>query len=265
MSVIRVRNVDMAYEEIGHGQAVVLLHGFPFNRTMWREQAEVLSKKYRVIIPDLRAHGESSVGDESARIDDMARDVAALLDHLNVDRTIIGGLSMGGYVSLAFYRLFPLRVRVLVLADTRPQADTEEGKRNREQMAEKVLKEGMEALANAQLSKLLAPATLKDKPEVVQKVRDMIMTTKPEGAAAALKGLALRQDHTSFLPNILPPTLIIVGREDAITPVSDAELMHREIRGSRLEIIEGAGHVSNLEQPTEFNRAIVDFLTGLEP
>jgi 3-oxoadipate enol-lactonase len=265
MEIIRVRNIEIAYDELGHGLPIVLLHGFPLNRSMWQKQAEALSSKYRVILPDLRGHGETSIGEGPIKIDEMARDVAAILDQLNIDRVTIGGLSMGGYVALAFYRQFPLRVRALILADTRPQADSEEGRKNREQMADRVMKEGMTALAEAQIPKLFAASSLKDKPEIVEQVRSMILSTKPKAAAATLKGLAIRQDHTSFLANILPPTLIIVGEEDAITPVADAELMHKEIRGSHLEVIKRAGHVSNLEQPADFNQALLNFLTSLEP
>jgi pimeloyl-ACP methyl ester carboxylesterase len=171
---------------------------------------------------------------------------------------------MGGYVALAFYRLFPLRVRSLVLADTRPQADTEEGKQSREQQAEKALAEGMEGIADALLPKLLSPETMAERPEIVKRLREMMVETDPEGAAAALRGMAARQDQTSFLSRIIAPTLIIAGSKDALTPLADAELMHREIGGSRLQIIEDAGHVSNLERSEEFNRAFVKFLNDVE-
>jgi pimeloyl-ACP methyl ester carboxylesterase len=151
----------MAYDDTGSGPAVLLLHGYPFNRSMWREQTEALSENYRVITPDLRGHGETTATPEPATMDEMARDVAALMDELNIHRAAVGGLSMGGYVTLAFYRRFPLRVRALVLADTRPQADTEEARRNREQQARKALKEGMSGIAETSLPKALAPATSK--------------------------------------------------------------------------------------------------------
>ena len=139
-----LRGIEIAYDDVGSGPSVVLLHGYPFNRSMWREQVEELRKNHRVIVPDLRGHGESAVTPGPATMESMALDVASLLETLNISRATIGGLSMGGYVALAFYRLFPLRVRSLVLADTRPQADTEEAKENREKQAEKALKEGME-------------------------------------------------------------------------------------------------------------------------
>ena len=263
MSVVRVRGIELAYDAVGAGQPVVLLHGFPFNRSMWRGQAETLSASYQVITPDLRGHGEMTVT-ESATMDEMASDVAALLDELKIERAIIGGLSMGGYVTLAFYKKFPERVRALVLADTRPQADTNEAQQAREQQAEKALKEGMSPITETMLPKVLAPGTFNEQPEVAARVREMMLSMQPQGTAAALRGMAAREDHTKLLPQINVPALIIVGSEDAITSPGVSEAMQREIRGSRLEIIEGAGHVSNLERPAEFNRAVKEFLDGLE-
>jgi pimeloyl-ACP methyl ester carboxylesterase len=259
-----VRGIEIAYDDVGSGPSVVLLHGYPFNRSMWRDQVVELQQHHRVIIPDLRGHGESAVTESPATMQRMAGDVASLLETLNISRATIGGLSMGGYVALAFYRLFPLRVRSLVLADTRAQEDTEEAKQNREKQAEKALQEGMEGIADALLPKLLAAQTVAKRPEIVKRVRKMIVETVPEGAAAALRGMAQRQDQTSFLSRIIAPTLIMVGSEDALTPVADAEVMHREIGGSRLQVIEGAGHVSNIENPEEFNKALVKFLRDVE-
>jgi pimeloyl-ACP methyl ester carboxylesterase len=266
MSIALVRGIEMAYEDVGSGPPVVLLHGYPFNRSMWREQAEMLSGRYRVITPDLRGHGETNATQEPATIAEMAQDVAALLDKLEIEQAIVGGLSMGGYVALAFYRLYGLRrVRALILADTRSQADTSDARRNREEQAEKILKQGMSSIVDDFLKKVLTPATLSEQPEIAERVRSMVVTTKPQGAAAALRAMAVRPDQTDFLPEIIAPTLIIVGSEDQLTPPVDAETMHREIRGSRLEIIEGASHLSNLERPIEFNRALKNFLDALQP
>jgi pimeloyl-ACP methyl ester carboxylesterase len=265
MAVCRVRGIELAYDDVGAGVPVVLLHGFPFNRTLWREQTDALASTHRVVAPDLRGHGETEATSEPATMEEMARDVAALLDELKIERAVVGGLSMGGYVALAFYRLFPRRVRALLLADTRAQADTEEAKRAREETAGRALSEGMTAIADAMLPKLLAHTTHMKEPERVERVREMILTTKPVGAAAALRGMALRRDQTSLLVNIFQPALIIVGSEDQITPPADAETMRREIRGSRLEVIEGAGHVSNIERPQEFNAALTKFLRDIQP
>lgn len=261
MSVARVRGIEMAYTLAGEGATVVaLLHGFPFNRSMWDEQAEALRGRYRVLTPDLRGHGETGLGGDVATMEEMAWDVSVLLDELGIERVVLGGLSMGGYVTLAFRRLYPQRVRALVLADTRATPDTEEARRGREKSARKALAEGMTPLVEAMLPKMFAPATFENRPRAVERVREMMSGTKPQGAAAALRGMAVRRDQTDMLREIDVPALVVVGEEDSITPPADAEALHREIRGSRLARIEGAGHVSNLERPAEFNRALSEFL-----
>ena len=263
MSFIRVGDIQLAYTDTGLGQPVVLLHGYPFNRSLWTEQVSTLSNSYRVITPDLRGLGESDSRPGAATMNRMAQDVAELLDHLEISRAVVGGLSMGGYVALAFYKQFPSRVRALVLADTRAQADTEEGRQTRFQQAEKALAEGMAGIADSMLPKLLTPETVSKRPEVVKRVRDMMLKTKPEGAAGALLGMAEREDQTPLLSQIACPALILVGREDPITPVADSEKMHRDIAGSRLVVIDHAAHVSNLERTEQFNVEMVQFLNSL--
>jgi len=260
MTFVRIDDIQMAYTDAGMGRPVVLIHGYPFNRSLWDEQVAALSSSYRVIAPDLRGFGDTDASSGPATMNRMADDVARLMDHLGISQAVIGGLSMGGYVALAFYKQFPSRVRALVLADTRAQADTEEAKQTRVQQAEKALSEGMAGIADAMLPKLLTPETVSKRPEIVKRVRDMMLKTKPEGAASALLGMAEREDQTPLLPTITSPTLILVGAEDAITPVADSEKMHNEIAGSRLVVLENAGHVSNLERSEVFYRTFKDFL-----
>jgi pimeloyl-ACP methyl ester carboxylesterase len=260
----RVRGIEMAYEDTGgHGAALVLLHGFPFDRSMWRGQAESLGGEFRVVAPDLRGLGETPLGVGGVSVEGMAEDVAALLDELNLGRVVLGGLSMGGYVAFEFLRKFPGRVRALVLADTRPQADTEEGRRAREANAQRALKEGMVPIVESMLPKVLSAGTRERGGEVFERVRAMMLGTSPEGAAAALRAMAARRDQTDLLSSINVPTLIVVGSEDAITPPADAEAMSAKIEGSRLVVVEGAGHLSNVEQPEEFSRTLVEFLRAL--
>lgn len=261
MTSIRINDINLAYTDVGTGPPIVLIHGYPFNRSLWTEQTEALNSKYRVVAPDLRGFGESDSSEGTATMARMAEDVAALMDALAIEQAVIGGLSMGGYVALAFARMFPARVKALVLADTRAQADTEEGKQTRHQQAEKALSEGMAGIADAMLPKLLTPDTVSKRPELVKRVRDMMLKTKPGGAAAALLGMAERDDQTEFISSIRVPALILVGREDAITPVADSEKMQSQIEGSRLVVIENAGHVSNLEQTEQFNDALLGFLS----
>lgn len=259
----RVRGIEMAYDDSGgSGAALLLLHGFPFDRSMWRGQAEALGGEFRVVAPDLRGSGETPLGDTST-IEEMAEDVAALLDELNLGRVVVGGLSMGGYVAFELFRKFSGRVRALVLADTRPQADTVEGRRAREENAQRALKEGMAPIVESMLPKLLSAEARERGGEVLERVRAMMLGMTPEGAAAALRAMALRRDQTDLLPSVNVPTLIVVGSQDAITPPADAQAMSAQIEGSRLVVVEGAGHLSNVEQPEQFNRALVEFLRGL--
>ena len=261
MTRLRINNIEMAYTDTGAGRPIVLIHGYPFNRSLWADQIPALSNGHRIVAPDLRGFGESDASPDTSTMNRLASDVASLMDHLQIPRATIGGLSMGGYVALAFYKQFPSRVRALILADTRGQADTEEAKQTRAQQAEKALSEGMAGIADAMLPKLLTPETVSKHPEVVKRVRDMMLKTKPEGAAAALRGMAEREDQTALLPKISVPTLILVGAEDAITPVADSEKMHQAIPSSSLVVLDHAGHVSNLERTQEFNDALLHFLS----
>ncbi len=253
----------------------MLLHGYPFNRSMWSEQIQQLSAEYRILAPDLRGFGDVSdklkfVADADKRqaeayrtittMEKMARDVAALMDELEIDDAVVCGFSMSSYVALEFVHLFPSRARVLVLAGSRAQGPDETEKDSREQQARRILAEGMGFVADSMVPKLLAQRTLKKKPEIVSRVREMILTTDPQGAAAAQRGMAARRDYSSELPGINAPTLIIGGRDDQIRQPQDAEFIHRGIRNSRLQFIEDAGHLMNMEQPEAFNRTVWDFL-----
>lgn len=260
MTSTRVNNIEIAYDDKGSGPAVVLIHGYPFNRSMWMDQVSSLTDRHRVITMDLRGHGDTEASTGASTMQLMAEDVARLMDELGIERAAVGGLSMGGYVTLAFYQLFPTRVEKLLLADTRAQADTAEGKATRAEQAQKILAEGMAPIVDTMLPKLISPDTVSKRPEVVKRVRDMMLHTKPEGAAAALRGMAEREDQTPRLSQINVPALIIVGREDPITPLADSEKMHELITDSELVVIENASHVSNIEQPEQFNRALRKFL-----
>jgi 3-oxoadipate enol-lactonase len=271
----------LAFDEAGSGPAVILLHGYPFDRSMWREQMDFLSANgYRAIAPDLRGFGEMSdklqfVANADRReterqaeayrttittMGDMAGDIVALMDELKIDQAVICGLSMGGYVALECVHLFPTRARALVLAGTRAPADNEQERQARLQQVEQMLAKGMSGIAETSLPKLLAPRTLAEKPEVVARLREMILHADPQSAAAAQRGMAVRRDYSDDLANIKVPTLVIVGRDDPIRPVADAEFMHVRIRESSLEIIEDAAHMTNMEQPKVFNQALMDFL-----
>ena len=193
-------------------------------------------------------------------MDDMARDVATLMDELKIDQAVICGLSMGCYVAFEFADLFPSRVSALVLAGARCEGPDKAEKQSREQQARRVLEQGFTPSVDNIIQSLLAPRTLSDKPEVVARVREMVKQTDPRGAAAAQRGMAARRDYSPGLAGITAPTLIIAGRDDGVRKPIDAETIHRGIRGSQLEIIKDAGHLMNMEQPEVFNQVVIEFL-----
>ncbi|ANZ39260.1 hydrolase [Lentzea guizhouensis] len=257
-----VNGITIGYDDEGTSDHVlVLVHGHPFDRTMWRPQVEHFSARgWRVITADLRGYGETTVVPGVTPLSTFARDVVGLLDHLGVDRFVLGGLSMGGQIVLEVQRLFGDRVRGLLLADTFAQAETPEGKVVRNEMADRLLREGMSGYADEVLTKMVAPHNVEALPEVAAHVSGMMHNAPPEGAAAALRGRAERPDYTDLLGTIEVPTLVVVGSDDEFTPVRDAEYMHERVPGSTLVVVHGAAHMPNLERPAAFNKALDDLL-----
>ncbi|MET9561438.1 MULTISPECIES: alpha/beta fold hydrolase [Streptomyces] len=239
---------------------LVLIHGHPFDRTMWAPQVAAFSAERRVIVPDLRGYGASPVVPGITPLSVFAEDVAALLDELRVPEFVLGGLSMGGQIAMECYRLFPERIRGLLLADTFAAAETPEGKASRGAMAERLLREGMGGYAEEVLYRMVAPYA---PPEVAAHVHRMMTGTSAEGAAAALRGRAERPDYRELLTRVGVPALVVVGEDDGFTPVSDARAMHEALPDSVLDVVPGAAHMPNLEQPAHFNKSTTDFLTRL--
>lgn len=260
MQSVLVNDIELAFRDIGAGAPLLLVHAFPLSSAMWQPQIEGLTPSYRVIAPDLRGFGASPLGSAHPSLDQHADDLARLLDHLAIDRVIFGGLSMGGYIAFAFWRRYRERVQALILADTRPQPDTDEGKNVREQNARLAETRGAAAIADQMLPKLLsdnAPGELR------AQVRQMIEANQPEGIAAALRAMAARVDSSDLLATIDVPALIVVGMEDTLTAPSVARDMHEDIPISRLVEIPNAAHLPNLEQPERFNAALREFLGGI--
>lgn len=258
---IKLSDFTIAYEDTGRGLPLLLIHGFPFNHRMWHPQIEALSGSARVIAPDLRGHGESTPVPGPYSMDQLAGDLAELLDTLNVKQPIVlCGLSMGGYISFAFYRRFPGRVAGLILAATRAKPDTQEGKANRDKTAEKTRKEGVRSVADSMIEKLFAPQTLRQNPDLVEQVRTMMAGTSEEGMIGALMGMKERPDSTPTLEEIQPPALIIHGRDDQIVPLEEAEAMQSTMRDAKLVVVPDAGHLVNMEQPEAFNHAVRRYL-----
>ncbi|WP_328603066.1 alpha/beta hydrolase [Amycolatopsis sp. NBC_00345] len=257
---------SLAYDDHGAGNPgttglpLLLVHGHPFDRSMWRPQAEYLvSRGHRVVVPDLRGYGEST-GPAVTDLAGFARDLIALADHLGLAEFGLGGLSMGGQIVMQTVRDHPGRVRALLLADTFPTKETAEGKLARNAAADRVLAEGMARYADELLPKMVSAETLRDSPDVAKHVLTMMRDAPAEGAAAALRARAERPDYREVLDQVSVPTLVVVGSEDEFTPVADAELMHRLVAGSRLAVVRGAGHLPNLERAAEFNDVFGRFL-----
>lgn len=266
MNTAHINGVSIAYRDQGSGPAILFIHGHPFNQSMWDPQVAALTWKYRVITYDIRGYGASEVPTaEATTLETMASDINALLDHLNIPKAIIAGLSMGGQIAMAFAEQYPQRLSGLILAATFPQADTEETIKTRRATAERFLQQGSVLPGGEMIPKLIAPASLKRDPEIAVKVFTMIAHTPPAGAATALRGRALRKDYTEALTHITVPTLIIVGTEDSYIPLETAKQMHRSIPNSHLEIFEAIGHLPNLEATDRFNAVLHSYLENLSP
>lgn len=308
MNQVLVNGITTAYEDVREGENVlVLVHGHPFNRSMWRPQVECIEnlnrardlevalpmpilgfgdqsestsgdcraarvehehdyamRSWRVIVPDLRGYGESMLVSGKTTLDVFANDIAALLDSLDIQKVVIGGLSMGGQIVMEFCRQYPERVRGVLLAATMCRAETPEGKRQRADMAERLLREGMKPYAEEVLPKMVAPANLRAFPELGEHVLTMMRSTNPIGAAAALRGRAERPDYAETLARVAVPALVVVGDEDAFTTRDDADQMNGLLKRSELVWMKGVGHLPNLEREAEFNDALARLLRRAE-
>jgi pimeloyl-ACP methyl ester carboxylesterase len=255
----------LAYTDEGPGPVVVLLHGFPLGRMMWKEQVTGIGSIYRVIAPDLRGHGDSPAPDGDYTIDEMADDVVELLDTLHVSGpVVVGGLSMGGYVALSLMARYPQRVRALMLMDTRAAADSPEAAQKREELARAVLAAGQAGPAvEAMTPRLFAKLTLEERPEKVAPLRELMQRNTARGVVGALRAMASRPDRRVDLAAIRVPTLVLVGEEDVVTPPDEAQALADAIAGARLEVIPAAGHLAPYENPGVANAVILRFLDGL--
>lgn len=250
----------MAYDDRGRGLPLLFIHGYPLNRTLWEPQIDDLSYTTRVLTVDLRGHGESDPMPGPYPMDLLADDCISLLDALGITTPIvICGLSMGGYVTFAFYRRYAARVAGLILTATRAGADSSESKANRDKSAVLAQEKGADVIAEAMLPRLLSPKTLTARPDLVDRVRKIMRGISVDGIVGDLTGMRDRLDSTPLLTQINIPTLIIYGADDQIIPLSEVEFMHQAIINSELKIIPDAGHLPNLEQPELFNQVVKEF------
>jgi YbgC/YbaW family acyl-CoA thioester hydrolase len=260
---LMVHGVNLAVEVRGEGPAILFVHGYPLDRTIWRDQLEAL-EGFRRIAPDLRGMGQSDAPDLGYGMSIYAADLAALLDALAIDDVILCGLSMGGYIAFEFLRNWRPRVRGLVLMDTRAEADTSEGRRARDAAAATARERGAAAVAESLLPKMLAGSTISGRPEVVEWVRGLMAATPVAGMVGALAAMRDREGSESLLPALAGiPTLVIVGEADGLTPPDQARALAQAIPGARLAIIPGAGHLPPVEQPEATTRSLQEFLSSI--
>lgn len=264
MTTYSVNSVKLSVVDRGRGAPLLLVHGFPLNHEMWSEQIEVLSREYRVIAPDLRGFGQSGATPGVVTMEQFADDLAALLDAMKVgEPAVFCGLSMGGYIAWQFCRKHAARLRALVLCDTRAGADSPEAAANRLATADRVEREGPQVLVESMMPKVLAPATLSKRPDVVLALQRIMLANDRQGIAAASRGMSQRPDMTPLLSQIRCPALVLVGEADAPSPPAEMRGMAEAIPGARFVEIPGAGHMTPMEQPAEVNAAILEFLASI--
>ena len=260
---LTVNGVNLAVEVAGDGPAILFIHGYPLNRSIWREQVKALDG-FRRIAPDLRGMGQSDAPDLGYAMATYAADLAALLDALGVDEVVLCGLSMGGYVAFEFLRRWRSRVRGLVLMDTRAEADSPDARRSRDAAAATAKDRGAPAIADAMLLKVLAPGTLGRRPDVAEGLRALMSATPVAGIVGALAAMRDREGSESILATLGDiPTLVMVGEADALIPPDQARAMAKSIPGARIAVIPGAGHLPPLEQPELTTERLREFLRSL--
>lgn len=260
-----INNLTVSYTDEGPDEApvIILIHGFPFNKTMWNKQVEILIENYRVIAYDIRGFGNSGIGTDDFSIEIFVTDLLNLMDFLKIEKAMLCGLSMGGYIALNAIENFPKRFTALLLCDTTCMADTPEIIEKRMIAIENIEKYGAENYANESVKKLFAPESFVTNQEKIVMVKEMIVETRVQSLCGTLLALARRNETCSKLARIRVPVLIMVGKEDQITPPDAARQMQKNIRGSKLNIIEHAGHLSNIENSYEFNIQLKKFLSAI--
>ena len=264
MQSVRSDDAEIAYEVLGDGPPVLLLHPFPAHDALWLPAAQTLLSRYRVILPDLRGHGDSGVGEGPATMQKHANDIARVLDHAEVGRAPLAGVSIGGYALFEFWRRYRGRVAALILCDTKAQADTAEARAARLQAAADVLEQGTEPFIDSMIPKLFGRTTINTRPDLLKAPKEMMMKMSPEDISLVQKGMAERPDSVDILNTINVPTIVVAGEEDTLTPVRDAELMRQNIPGSQLKVVPRAGHYAVWEQAEEVGKLVRQFLDSVQ-
>jgi pimeloyl-ACP methyl ester carboxylesterase len=263
MHRIRSGDAEIAYWVLGDGPPVVLVHPFPAHHELMVPAAQALASRYKVILPDLRGHGDSEAGEAPATMEKHAADLARVLDDAGAGRAVFCGVSIGGYILFEFWRRYRGRVAGLVLCDTRAQADTAEGRAGRLKSAEDVVERGTEFFVDGMLPKLFGKTIFAARPDLVAQAKRMMLKMSPADIAQVQRGMAERPDSVSTLKTINVSTSLIFGEEDALTPVSEGELMRNHIAGSQLHVVPKAGHYAVWEQSAEVGKLLRHFVDSL--
>jgi 3-oxoadipate enol-lactonase len=261
---IELNNFHLSYDDVGEGSIpIIFLHGYPFNKTMWQGQLEFLKHSYRLIPCDIRGFGKSTDEESPLSIDLFADDIIQFMDKLSIEKAIFCGLSMGGFIALNAIKKFPERFEALVLCDTQCIADTNEVKEKRYKIIDEIEVDGVADFNEGFIKSVFHKDSITNKKELVEQLRSVVFSNSKHIITQGLIALAERSETCSTLKEISIPTLIICGREDEVTPLAQSEMMHEAINESILCVIDNAGHVSNLEQPDEFNNHLLNFLTPI--
>jgi 3-oxoadipate enol-lactonase len=258
--IVRSNDADIFYTVQGNGAPVVLLHPFPANHRFWLPVIERLLNQYRFIVPDLRGLGGSSTGDGPATMEKHAEDIRRVCDDAGAARPVMVGVSIGGYILFEIWRRMRERVAAAVFSNTKSTPDTEEGRKSRIEAADLVQQRGPEWFIDAQIPRMIGETTRRNRPDRVEEARKIMMVSTAKGIAAVQLGMAARPDSTPILSSIEVPTLFVGGNEDVLTPREEIERMHKAVRGSRMRVIQNAGHYAALEEPDEFAAALREFL-----
>jgi pimeloyl-ACP methyl ester carboxylesterase len=258
---VNLKGVTICCDDFGSGNIpIIFIHGFPFDKSSWEPQMEFLKHTHRVLAYDIRGFGKSTLGEENMTISLFADDLVELMDVLQINKAVACGLSMGGYILLNAVNRYPERFEALILSDTQCIADSPEGKEKRYKTIDQINEEGLKDFAEGFVKNVFCPDSLENKKELVEKIKDIILTTSSITITGTLSALAQRPEMCSTLNEILIPVLILCGEEDTITPMSKSEFLNHNIANSQLHSIDKAGHLSNLEQPEEFNRYLTPFI-----
>jgi 3-oxoadipate enol-lactonase len=264
-NTVIIEDITISFDDFGKGEIpIIFIHGFPFDKSSWQPQIAFLKKTHRVIAYDIRGFGASISNGEPESIGLFSNDLIKFMDALAIKKAIVCGLSMGGYILLNAVHRFSDRFEAIILSDTQCIADTEAAKEKRSQAITQIEAEGLQGFTEGFIKNVFCQNSLENKQDLVETIKNVILKTSQRTVVGTLAALAQRSEMCASLNGITVPTLIICGKEDIVTPPIQAEFMFGKILNSRLQIIENAGHLSNLEQPDEFNKHLVDFISSIE-